>query len=374
MICELDSIRIRCKTAGSTAAEWWWCLDESLTVISSTLINERYVVLDEFLTDPEASELREEVQEAYRRGLLASDGVIGGGKIGRADRAGAVLDKETRGDVLGYFEGNEEKWPGGKNMLQRCLAKMNTVVSELRTLAGEQTHVTQVRSELQHVVSRSKAMVTCYPGAGARYTRHVDNAIGNGRKLTCIYYLNSPDWTSADGGSLLLHGPVNSEISSYGEIEIAPIFNRLLLFWSDIRCPHEVLPCYRERFAVTAWFIDSVEKALAIQQEQIKQASMTSAEKLVHLSSITMNECENLVTVKIKFAEGISPLDVNVDISETMICISPADPSITGFFDEVKKISLPIEIDRERSKAKFIEKGRILVITLPQRMSGGNNI
>ena len=38
--------------------------------------------------------------------------------------------------------------------------------------------------ELRCVSNRSKVMVTCYPGEGARYTRHCDNSNGNGRRLT----------------------------------------------------------------------------------------------------------------------------------------------------------------------------------------------
>ena len=35
--------------------------------------------------------------------------------------------------------------------------------------------------------------------------------------------------------------------------------NRLLLFYADVRVPHEVLPAYADRLAITLWYYDSSE-------------------------------------------------------------------------------------------------------------------
>ena len=69
--------------------------------------------------------------------------------------------------------------------LQPALEKLNTIVVEMCTLKNG-----ALKEELKNISSRSRAMVTCYPGNGIFYFRHVDDPIGDGRKLTAIYYLN----------------------------------------------------------------------------------------------------------------------------------------------------------------------------------------
>lgn len=41
--------------------------------------------------------------------------------------------------------------------------------------------------------------MACYPGNGLGYVRHVDNPHGDGRCITCIYYLNQ-NWDVKVGG------------------------------------------------------------------------------------------------------------------------------------------------------------------------------
>lgn len=118
-------------------------------------------------------------------------------------------------------------------------------------------------------------MVACYPGNGARYVRHVDNPNGDGRFITCIYYLNKnwdvtvgwedsvgkatpqtslvcavlgtffapPACAQTQGGMLQIYPEGKNVVAS-----IEPLFDRLLIFWSDRRNPHEVKPAYATRW------------------------------------------------------------------------------------------------------------------------------
>ena len=85
-------------------------------------------------------------------------------------------------------------------------------------------------------------MVACYPGNHTAYKRHVDNYNKDGRCITTIYYLNK-GWNSEVNGGLLRMYPEGME-----PVEIEPVLDRLLIFWSDKRNPHEVLPTKSPRF------------------------------------------------------------------------------------------------------------------------------
>ncbi|XP_016391602.1 egl nine homolog 2-like [Sinocyclocheilus rhinocerous] len=105
---------------------------------------------------------------------------------------------------------------------------------------------------------RYQAMVACYPGNGTGYVRHVDNPNGDGRCITCIYYLNK-NWDAKVHGGLLQIFPEGRNVVA----NIEPLFDRLLIFWSDRRNPHEVKPAFATRYAITVWYFDAKERAEA---------------------------------------------------------------------------------------------------------------
>ncbi|XP_037294069.1 prolyl hydroxylase EGLN3-like [Manduca sexta] len=102
-------------------------------------------------------------------------------------------------------------------------------------------------------------MVACYPGSGSHYVKHVDNPNKDGRCITAIYYLNL-DWDVKRCGGLLRVFPEDTNQVA----DIAPIFDRMLFFWSDRRNPHEVQPAYSTRYAITLWYFDAQEREKAL--------------------------------------------------------------------------------------------------------------
>ena len=182
---------LRTKYSLLGKSEWWWLMDESLAEIHRRLETENFVVVDGFVPPDATRELRDEIRRAHDAGHL-TPGVLAGGKAGDATQ---YTMRDVRGDHVGWFDGSETADGDGGDPLWRrlpdAMKRADTLVHELGQLGGD----------ARHVASRSKAMCTVYPGAGARYVRHVDNPDRNGRLLTALLYLN-PEWQEGDGGEL----------------------------------------------------------------------------------------------------------------------------------------------------------------------------
>ncbi|KAM3606505.1 uncharacterized protein V6R79_017609 [Siganus canaliculatus] len=151
--------------------------------------------------------------------------------------------KDIRGDKITWIEGKEP----GCEKIRFLMSRMDDLIRHCNGKLGNYT-----------INGRTKAMVACYPGNGTGYVRHVDNPNGDGRCVTCIYYLNK-DWTAKEHGGLLRIFPEGK--AQFADIE--PKFDRLLLFWSDRRNPHEVQPAFATRYAITVWYFDADERARA---------------------------------------------------------------------------------------------------------------
>ena len=228
---------------------WWWITDEALDGMAAELSANSFCVLDGLLGRTFAGALRDEVAGVRAAGRLQLSKLAGG-------RNGSMLTythTAVRGDLVGWFDGEEAGlWPHGT--LVKYLQKVDTLIAQL----GERVPL------LAHIASRSKAMIACYPGAGARYIRHCDNSCDsgrgercNGRRLTAIIYLNE-GWAPLDGGELRVFAPYAPK-GQPAVADVQPLFDRLLLFFADYRVPHEVLAAHADRLAITLWYFDKAE-------------------------------------------------------------------------------------------------------------------
>ncbi|KAI1893250.1 hypothetical protein AGOR_G00121770 [Albula goreensis] len=156
-----------------------------------------------------------------------------------------IPSRNIRGDQIAWVEGCE---PGCEG------------IGMLMAHIDEAIMYSSMNGQLGNCVinGRTKAMVACYPGNGAGYVRHVDNPNGDGRCVTCIYYLNKNWDVKVHGGLLQIYPEGQNVVAS-----IEPLFDRLLIFWSDRRNPHEVKPAYAQRYAITVWYFDAKERAEA---------------------------------------------------------------------------------------------------------------
>lgn len=247
----VDTLRLKYTLLGKE--EWWFIMDECLEEFGNLLVKNDHLVIDWFIPLPHVDMLKKDVRKVYENGKLRL-GVLAGGKSGSSL---TYTHTKVRGDVVEWFDGSEPYWENGTDLsLPNYLQKIDTFVSELgQHLAG-----------LEGVLNRSKAMVTCYPGNGARYIKHTDNHCKfgagddcNGRRLTTLMYLNS-GWKKGDGGELRIFDRDGETIKA----EIEPCPGRAVIFWSDFRVPHEVLATHKERFAITTWYFDNSERARAL--------------------------------------------------------------------------------------------------------------
>mmetsp|Transcript_42892 Transcript_42892/g.100657 ORF Transcript_42892/g.100657 Transcript_42892/m.100657 type:complete len:837 (-) Transcript_42892:98-2608(-) len=226
----------------------WWHDAEVLSTLSEQLDREGFVLVDDFLPPQDVQLIRDANEELYR-----SEDMQPGLTTGGSDRVGLP----HRGDMLrwvGY--GGTTPAEQGTHLLADSI---ETLVGGMRDCSEAGSLVGKELSTLQF---RSEMMLTCYPGSSrARYFRHSDNSSGNGRLVTAILYLNK-GWQQGDGGELRLFNPGAQNMKVKHEVQ--PIWNRLLLFWSTDRCPHEVLSACKDRYAATVWYYNLPNPAYSL--------------------------------------------------------------------------------------------------------------
>lgn len=262
--------------------------------VAQQLSGRGFAVVDGFLPSGQAAALLGEARRQHDEGSLLPGALD---DRNRSDRPG------FRNDLARFVPGEE-----ARPSLAAHTAATDSLVMAVQSILAEQQERQNVGGgdgkeetspggyDLASVpIVRGHAMVACYPGNGARYARHCDNENGNGRVLTVILYLNDLWDDDRVGGRLRIwpsqSDPSSSQLSQEEEedpagvthckqegggvggggegggycVDIDPLYNRLIAFYSDKRNPHEVMPSHSLRFAVTTWYFDETAvKTMAV--------------------------------------------------------------------------------------------------------------
>lgn len=159
---------------------------EKLQVLGSDLQSKGFAVLDGFVGAPLSTRVHGDIAHLYasyasrnRDGVQVAHpneagadfklGELAGGNTGRNLR---YKMEHVRGDYMLWMDEHDAFCPPS---LQNVLRQMDRLVLEQLPAWNLELGYTSLL--------RKKAMVTCYPGNGARYTKHCDNPNRNGRKV-----------------------------------------------------------------------------------------------------------------------------------------------------------------------------------------------
>ena len=224
--------------------------------VLASLTNYGLCVLDNFMGHVKASQILEDVQQMDESDVLKS-----GKTVQKDDEVKNV--RKVRHDRIAFIT------KGKSQGIDDLVYKLDNLITNVQI----KSKLDDPNNKLIDISGRTRAMVSCYPGNGTHYACHVDNHHKDGRCITVVYYLNK-DWDSKVHGGLLKVYPkqVHPRVA-----KIVPNFDRALVFWSDERNPHEVLPAFRSRYAVTVWYFDRKERQKALEKHQsLGNASSTS--------------------------------------------------------------------------------------------------
>ena len=238
------------------------CVVRVAGAVASALSARNFAVLDGFAGTSTAAELRGSLSRAHAEGLLQPADVSPPG-----EGLGGTRSFHLRSDCIAWVDVTDERQGDDWRALSAVVGLVDSLVRTLATVAPELGGAG---------ATRRRPMVSRY-GEGAAFARHCDNhceqgegPLCNGRWLTAVYYCN--EWPADGGGVLRLFRPQTTEhVSPPGPghaappelplddtlCEIPPLNDRLVLFFSDFRCPHEVTPVTSQqpRFATTLWYM-----------------------------------------------------------------------------------------------------------------------
>lgn len=194
-------------------------LDESIDWVDA-LSDNHYVILDDFLEKSQANQLREIFEKRLEQEKLK--------KAGIGESESKIINDSIRGDKIYWLDTNTNS-----ELERNFLNKIEDVMSILNrycflSLSDYEFHYAHYKP-------------------GTFYKRHLDQFKGKkNRLISSVFYMNK-NWKQDDAGQLRIY-------KENSHIDIEPIFNRLVLFKSDV-VEHEVLKTFVHRYSITGWML-----------------------------------------------------------------------------------------------------------------------
>ncbi|MFB9052108.1 2OG-Fe(II) oxygenase [Formosa undariae] len=191
--------------------------------IIGDLLSQQYSIIDNFFDVNEVSQLRDSIllkheEDAFKKAAIGN-------------RVNETVEKAIRGDVILWID---ETFINTAETL--FFNKINALISYLNRTC----FLGILTKEFHYAI---------YP-KGTYYKRHLDTFQNDDRrKLSFVCYLNDENWTTENGGELVIY---TNENGVEVEKTIYPFPGRVVIFESQI-LEHEVKPVNTKRLSITGW-------------------------------------------------------------------------------------------------------------------------
>ena len=267
------------------------CMSTDQTLKIADAYRRKHVVIIDGALPSLACELANaEASRADARGDLEMSTVY----ANSSSSAVSVALPDRRSDRIRYLDlaadaaAAERQWLA----IGDAIARVDAIAASLRE---------QVPEELGEIAARQRPMVSAYD-AGARFERHCDNHChedededdpdhghcANRRRLSAVLYCVDGGWTADCGGALRIYRSAEETGGWEGDdalVDVLPRAGRLVLFASDQRVPHEVLPVTSSgavRYALALWFLAPAAPTPAAGDGVVEERGAGSADAREH--------------------------------------------------------------------------------------------
>uniref|UniRef100_A0A915E4X7 MYND-type domain-containing protein n=1 Tax=Ditylenchus dipsaci TaxID=166011 RepID=A0A915E4X7_9BILA len=256
-----------------------------------------WAVVDNFLGKSHCKHTYMEVERLYKNGLFSAGQLVDGG-----NRKEEGDPQEIRSDRIYWFDSADK------------LAKDSVTVRLLISMLDSVLVHFSDRIPPYKISGRSRAMIAVYPG------------------------MELVTWKLADHGGTLRLYPETSDVP----MDIDPQADRVVFFWSDRRNPHEVLPVFRDRYAITIWYFDYVERQKALELKKKNEGEAASLSQGGVIVSLQANSQESSSNGD---ASSNSQLKCHLDAAPAY----PQSERVEEYRQEPEK-SFPVSGGTEKSK------------------------